>query len=413
MFRNEETKMAHFLVVSLIAMLFSLPSESKKLLSFRIYKWKTIAVPKTQLISFIIIFLFMALRYEFGNDYINHRFIHSDIQHGYISNWHRMNFLFVFANIIITNFYWFIAILSFCYLIAFHSLIRRNLKSNQYWFALLLLLINPSLFLIHLSAIRQALAICIFIFAVYVSQKKFRLFPRDKKINYQKNLIGFSVIFENETFRIQKNNTKITFTYSNIINFILYTALIILATGMHTSAALLLPFYLILNQKKVSKISKILICLFIILMLFTPLSRIMITTALNFFPQYEDYFSSGEGLDFGLGAIINTLFFFLLIFLNINKLAEKQRVYGKLYLTAITLTFIARVAPMITRVGMYFDVFIIIALPMVFSKMKKGYTRSLAFAVMILIYIARLHAFYTNPMWESFWEYRTIFTHPS
>ena len=401
--------MIHFFIVFLLAMLFSLPSESKRFVSFRLYKWNTVAVPKSQLISFVIIFLFMALRYEFGNDYINYRFIHSDMQHGYISAWHSRNFLFVFINLIIANFHWLIAILSFCYLIAFHVLIRQNLKSNQYWFALLLLLINPSLFLIHLSAIRQAIAIAIFIISVHISQKKFRLFRSGEEINYERSLGKYSLIANSETFRIQNQNTKITFIYSNIIKFVIYTLLIINAAGMHTSALLLLPAYFILNQKKVSRNGKIFLCLFIVAMIFTPIYRIIIPIGLSFFPEYADHFLPGEGLTFGIGAIINTLFFFLLIFLNIDKFEGKELVYGKLYLTAITLTFIARISPMVTRVGMYFDIFIVVALPLAFSKMKKGYLKKIIFGFMMIIYIARLRTFFTNPMWQSFLEYQTIF----
>jgi len=255
---------------------------------------------------------------------------------------------------------------------------RKNLQTNQYWFALLLLLINPTLFLIHLSAIRQAIAIAIFILAIHLSQKKLPLFPRKLK-------------------------------YNKIVNFAMYSSLIILASGMHTSAILLLPVYFFLNQKKVNRGFKISLVLFIVAMLTTPLYRIIINIGLNYFPQYEGHFTPEQGLTFGLGAIINTLFFFLLILLNINKLEGKEIVYGKLYLIATTFTFIARVSPMITRVGMYFDTFIIIALPLVFSKMKKGYLRNITFACMMLIYVARLRTFFTNPMWWSFWEYRTIF----
>jgi len=351
----------------------------------------------------------MALRYEFGNDYNNYRLIHGDMQHGYVSEWHRRNFLFVFANLNIADFYWLIAIMSFCYLIAFHLLIRQNLPANRYWFALLLLLINPSLFLIHLSAIRQAIAICIFILAVHLSQKDFRLFPTDKQIKYEKNFKGLKFIVNSEAFRIQNKSTAITFVYSNIISFVVYTSLIILASGMHTSAMILIPVYFMLNQKKVSGAFKVLLGLFIVIVLFTPLYRIIFDLGLIFFPQYEDYFGPGEGLTFGLGAIVNTLFFFLLIVLNINKLTEKEMVYGKLYLIATTFTFIARISPMLTRVGMYFDVFIIIVIPLVFAKMERGYLRSMTFAFMMLIYIARLRTFFTNPMWQSFWEYRMIF----
>jgi len=263
--------------------------------------------------------------------------------------------------------------------------------------------------LIHLSAIRQAIAIAIFILAVHLSQKKFRLFRIGEEINYKRSIGKLSIIANSEIFRIQNQSTKITFAYSNIINFVIYTLLIINAAGMHTSALLLLPAYFIINQKKVSRNSKILLCLFIIAMIFTPMYRIIISVGLNLFPEYSDHFLPGEGLTFGLGAIVNTLFFFLLILLNIDKLEGKELVYGKLYLTAITLTFIARVSPMITRVGMYFDVFIIVAIPLVFSKMKKSYFKKILFAFMMIIYIARLRTFFTNPMWWSFLEYRTIF----
>ena len=110
-------------------------------------------------LSFAVLFLFLALRYDYGNDYMGYYNIHSSLNAG-MPAWGQNDILFKNLNLLIPNFYIYIAVISLFYIYTIYFLISKNLNVRRYWFAILILLINPYLFLVHLSGIRQTLAIC-------------------------------------------------------------------------------------------------------------------------------------------------------------------------------------------------------------------------------------------------------------
>jgi hypothetical protein len=111
-------------------------------------------------------------------------------------------------------------------------------------------------------------------------------------------------------------------------------------------------------------------------------------------------------------------------------LEGKYLVYGKLYLFSLALAVIAiRLSP-ITRIQMYFDIFAIVALPNMFKRnLEKGKVkidknnlgtaiieilkRYVLPALIVIVYFLRYYSFFTNPMWERFTTYQTIFSAPA
>ena len=109
------------------------------------------------------IFLFMALRYGYGNDYFNYSELHAFF-HDYGIGEFDFEYLYKYINLISTNFQFVILVQSLLFITAFFLLTKalRRLGCNPSLVALLFFL-NPYLFLIHLTAIRQSMAICIFV----------------------------------------------------------------------------------------------------------------------------------------------------------------------------------------------------------------------------------------------------------
>jgi hypothetical protein len=310
--------------------------------------------------TFAILFIFLALRYDYGNDYMGYLEIHTALNSG-LPAWGQSNILFKNLNLLIPNFYVFIAIVSFFYIYSIYYLINKNIKIRRYWFAVLILLINPYLFLVHLSGLRQTLAICLFIFAV----------------NYatEKNIVGY-VIFS------------------------------LLAVGMHSSAIILLPVYF-LNEKTIDRKRLLIIIGIILTMLVTPAFDIFANKLLEYMPvHYRRYYE--QGLQNSLRATVLSSFFFFLILFNMKLLKGKQIIYAKLSLIATMISILAVKVSMLTRIGMYFEVFTIITIPLIFENMDRGLKKKLLFAIMITIYLLRYYSFFTNPMWESFLQYKTI-----
>ncbi|KUP04300.1 hypothetical protein Q75_16070 [Bacillus coahuilensis p1.1.43] len=279
--------------------------------------------------------------------------------------WGSSDILYKSLNLLIPNFYLFVAIISLFYLLVIFFLIKNNLHRKQYWFSILILLINPYLFLIHLSSLRQTIAMCFIVIAVHFATKR---------------------------------------------NPIMYFLFVLIAMGFHQSALIMVPVYFLLNQNKLNVVKTTAIIGTLFLLLLTPLFDTIIRWVLDYFPRHYSYYYE-QGLQNSLRSTFISSFFFFLILFNINKLNGKELLYGKLSLIATIISLLAYKVSMITRIGMYFDIFLIVTLPLLFSKMKKGKIRVILFAALLGIYILRYWSFFNNEVWiDAYRTYQTILT---
>jgi len=135
------------------------------------------AIPQTNrhlpfyLFTGFSLFLFLAFRFGYGNDYMSYMEIHSDLIQGYSAHGGN-DFLFAHLNLLVPNFFAFVAIVGAIYICCVCFLIFRNLGSTNAWLGFVILLINPYLFLVHLSSFRQTLAICAFILSIHLLRRK-------------------------------------------------------------------------------------------------------------------------------------------------------------------------------------------------------------------------------------------------
>lgn len=310
-----------------------------------------------------LLFAFLALRYGYGNDYMAYLDIHRALTAGLPSHGQR-DLLFAYLNLLIPSFPWFVAVTSFMYILAIGHLIKSNLAPGDYWFGILVLLLNPYLFLVHLSAMRQTLAICIFIVAV--------------------------------DFAVRRR-------------MLAYCLLVIIAAGFHRSALILLPFYFVLNQSRITRGGVVVICLLIGVLIATPIFDMILAKCIERFPQYGIYIQ--QGLQNSLRSTVISSFFFFVVLLNQKRLVGREMVYGKLSLIGTSLSLLAIRLSMITRIGMYFEVFMIVTLPQVFARMKNRVYRRALFLIMLLILVGRYVSFFANPLWnEAYSSYRTLFS---
>ena len=321
--------------------------------------------------SFFLLFIFAALRYDFGSDYISYA-----KWFNYIKTTGRSPYgqqiIFTWLNKISPNYIIFLAITSGLYLFAVYKLIKNNLAEEYMGMAFLIFTINPYLFLQSLSAIRQSMAIVVFIIAIYYATQK-KIVP--------------------------------------------YILLIITATLVHKSAIILLPVYFIANENKVKKSHIITTVSIILFLLLSPdnLTQI-IERILEAFDDknYTSYFVDSE--QNSMRATLLSAVYLIYIILNIQKLKGKTLVYTKLYLVAIIFAVLAYNFSMLTRVQMYFDVFSIVSLPGIIEHNYKNNEKILSRAInvyalpilILLIYVLRYYSFFVNPLWESYRTYRTI-----
>lgn len=312
--------------------------------------------------SFILLFVFLALRFNFGNDYSAYQRFYG-YYHAGLFQYAADDVLFKYLNLAVPNFYLLIAIISLIYIFAMFMLITKNLRVREYWMGLLILLLNPYLFLIHLSSIRQTLAICFVVLAMIFAVKR---------------------------------------------QFIPYVLLILIAAGFHKSAIIILPLYFFLTESKIKPKYLMALLAGTAVLVFTPILNIVLGFALRIFPQYAVYVNLGQSS--GLRTALISFVLFLIVIVNVNKLEGRAMVYGKLALLAGVVSMIAVKLVMIARIGMYFDIFLVVAFPRILSSMKLKVNQQIVFWIIIAIYFMRYISFFISPEWSPYYgQYQTVF----
>ncbi len=326
------------------------------------------------ILAFTILILFAMLRYDFGNDYMS--YLGNDIQIRNNGVPTLTDLLFVALTKICPSFYVFVAVSSLISMIPIYYLIINYVDENYRHISLLIYCINPYLFLMSLSAIRQTLAAAFFIIAIHFSIKR-RLIP--------------------------------------------YILCIIIASLFHKSALILFLFYFVANDKMVSRFQlTVAIAGLLVLVFVEGFFNLFVQLGLDFFkiPNYAYYASLRTGNS--LRATLLSLVFLGYIMLNIRKMKGTTLAFTKLYLIGCMLSILAYRLSMFTRFQMYFDIFSVVSIPMII-KMNRSLIATAdqryrlinkyMFPILIFtIYILRYYSFFTNPMWESFTEYHTIFS---
>lgn len=320
-------------------------------------------------LSATCLFLFAALRYGFGNDYFSYYRCFLEIrQMG--ENPFGSEILFTALNCMLPHFYCLIALSSLAFVACVCGLIRKGVPDEWMWLSFALLLINPYLFLMNLSAVRQSLALVCFVCAVPFAYR-------------QKPLP--------------------------------YCLLVLAACGFHNSAVVLLPVYFAANPAPVSRRMTVMIaCVTAGLLvlgheLYQALSSAL---ALLQMTQYQHVLSDGMHNSLRATLLSSVTFFYLLW--NLPRLRGKTLAYAKLWTIGSMLSVLAFRMSMLTRIEMYFDLFSIVALPRMLIRPRRDaalpglINNDLFPAVMLLILLLRYYSFFTNPMWESFFTYQTI-----
>lgn len=326
------------------------------------------------IISFLIIFIFLALRYDYGNDYemylIGFDIINSSQYLDIFSESIHFEPGWVILCILFKPFGFFVmvAVLSLLYCILFYKLILDYVPVKLYWFAVFILVFSPGNLLVHLSAMRQTLVIVIFIYSLRFIFKK---------------------------------------------QLLLYCAFILLASTFHTSALILLPVYFI--QYITFRINKwsggVLIILYILLFLIgqqvRPLLNLLI---LSFHENYLIYDEDGV-VNSGMGLILNS-FFFLLILINDKYYEDKNSFLFKLAVISFMLAPFGLIIMLIGRIQMYFSLILIVVYPLVYDSIKSKYLKLTFLTILLVLILFTFFEFFKSPIWiDKFGKYHTIFSY--
>jgi hypothetical protein len=326
-------------------------------------------------VSFLLIFLFLALRYNYGNDYpayleeflrINE---YTEIQYFDETEHFEAGWLFLSRLFKPLGFFAMTAVLAAFNCFVYYRLIKKYVSPVYYWLAVFLYVFEPGFMLIHSSAMRQSVAICLFLFSIDYLYKK---------------------------------------------DAVRYFLCIGLASLFHSSALVLLPVYLLgVFDWKINKTTAIIFFVAYLLLFqfgesLMPIMNILIS---NKFDRYEVY-EEGGVLGTGLGLVyFSILFSFILYYEPFQN--KGNSLLFKLAILSYLIKPFALIVMMIARIGMYFDPILVAVFPIVLMNIKNHHIKNLFLLTILSVTLYQFYQFFQSEVWEeAFGTYQTIFSSP-
>ena len=325
------------------------------------------------LYSVIIIFIFLAIRYDFGNDYLGYFMnFHEINNYDYYSikgneiGWIYLNYIFEPLGFISMQI--FLAGFS-CYIL--YRFIKKYVPQNYYWIAIFIYTFQPYHLLVFSSAMRQAIVISFFLLAIdYLMEKK--------------------------PFH--------------------YIAIIMFGTLFHTTALFLLPIIIFSYVKIKPTISFIILITIISYFLYIFKDNIFILSKQFVELYFEDDYSAHLDIDLsnlkvGLGFLLNFILYIILFYQFQNA-----KVYSEILIfniTALSFLFIilSLSIPLVSRVNFYFTPLLMIAYPFAIKNIKLKVFKDIFIILIIFSNIYQYFIFFHSTVWqEKFYDYKTIFS---
>lgn len=311
--------------------------------------------------SFIPLYLFGALRVDFGFDYSGYEEQFYDINSYY--DWKKVNdhseIGYLLLQRIIPSWRLLIAFQSLLVCIAYYILFYKYIPRKHIVLAFILLFLtgDKTIFFMF-SAIRNSIAISLF-------------------------LLSIPLIIEKRT--------------------VLYVCLSVLAMQFHTSAILVMPLmYIICYKNNFDRRSLLTACIIIFFIIITPVDRlvVLITPFMNdYFSRYDSYLETFSGMGDTRTVLVyfSSMFFLYCIFINIyrNKI---DRTTLCLFLLAIITPLAPLLGTLNGRLSYYGTLFFILAVIKIFNSNNMKFRRGLLCFTFAYMGYAFFKVFMGNPL---------------
>jgi hypothetical protein len=321
--------------------------------------------------SFLILFVFLILRFDFGNDYLNYLFAFQDInKYGFSSRvFIELEPGYIFLNKLSPNFFILVFVISLFYLTTFYYFIKNNISPNYYWFAIFIFTFYPTIFLVNLSGLRQTIAMVFFILGIMLFNKGHRWV---------------------------------------LIIFILIGSL------FHYSCLLLLPLFAInkniLNSKYIKTILIIFTCLCFLLSPFIvdiTNNIIILNNELN--TRYDVYLNTNIR-SFSITNFLTRIAIIVFLIFTYKSINENLKLYTFLAIIYMSFSLIGFYSNSLDRFFSYLAPFLIIALPTCIQSVKSK-LRIIIIFFFIALYINYTIDFLNSDVWSKKYKtYKTIFS---
>ena len=332
-------------------------------------------------LSICTIFIFLSLRYDYGNDYLGYLNGFREIN-GY-SNFSLTNLSFkgneigwVYLNYIFKPFGFFamqIFLAGFSCLVLYRF-IKKYVAPKYYWVALFIYIFQPYHMLVQSSAMRQAVVISLFLFAID--------FLIEKKPFYFVSVILFGTLF-------------------------------------HSTAYFLLPLVFLSFFKIQIKFNYIIIIVFLFfsLLIFNGeiFNSVQQFISLYFEKEYSGYVEEiAEGVPIGIGFMLNFIISIVMFYYTQHQNSTWKIIIVNIIIISFLIIPLTFSLPLLTRINFYFTPLLMAAYPLALENIKEKRIRNGFMTLIILLTLYQFFYFFNSETWvKKFYEYKTIFSAPA
>jgi hypothetical protein len=320
--------------------------------------------------AFLMIFTFLALRYDYGNDYMAYAEIFAstdklDLASRIEPGWQLLCLMCRPA-----GFFVMVAALAGFNCLVYYSFVKKYVSPEYFGFAVFMYVFNPYFMLVHLSAMRQALAVSLFVLAV--------------------------------DYLVQRRPLR-------------YALVIAVASTFHASALFLLPVYILvwLNRSLPNVAVMVLLALYAAALAFG--SQVDSATYLIGESLGERYgvYQERAVLTIGLGFVFYSACLALILFMD---KAHNRTTALIVKLAALSYFASAPLGLAISaagRMGMYFGPALIVAIPQTARAVRDKRHGVMFLAADALITLYEFQKFFESDIWIGKYEaYRSILSAP-
>ena len=332
--------------------------------------------PRTALkISFFTLFLFSALRYNYGNDYQSYQLIfesHKDLEFENINDafsyFYEPGWIMLNQFLREGGFFSIVILVSALNAVIYYSFFTKYLKPQLFAYGMFIYLFSPTFYLINLSAMRQSVAAIFFI----------------KSIDY---IISRRPIH--------------------------FTVAVVAASAFHYSAIMLAPIYVIAALTKRTKASFSLAAglIYILLFLFGDQIALPFVEILISLTGKYDYYQEQGSIATGWGFMFFTLQ--LIFILYFSGTTDSEAVMMRIAAVNALMIPLGLVNHMAGRYTLYLSPVLIVALPALMMRINSAALKvGFIGANIVFTLISYVVFFKSETYFEFYYNYQTIFSAP-
>lgn len=325
--------------------------------------------------AFFVLFAFLALRYNFGNDYaaylaefeeVNKQSAISFLEYG---GHMEVGWVLLCKMCEPIGFFGMVGLLSAFTCGVHYWLIRAYVPKGYYWFAVFLYVFSPYVMLVQASAMRQSLAISLFMASLFFVNKKMP---------------------------------------------VRYLAFVGAASVVHTSALVVIPTYLLsLIRLRVNYVIGIaaIVCVSALFISGEVVGTFVVDFVNAKFPRYAVYDSAGQ-VNSGLGILAQCLTLGPVLYFERFQNRHTALLF-KLGIVSFLFVPLGVMLQLIGRLGMYFTQSLLVVFPIVASNIRNRELRVVCLALYMLSVLYSFYAFFGTDIWRrGFGTYQTILSAP-